>query len=65
MDHLSRSTGRADPQRDALIEASWNVWIVGRDERTNTRRGMAMIRSGRPMASSVDRFRTRPKVAQM
>jgi len=57
--------GRADPQRDALIEASWNVWIVGRDERTNTRRGMAMIRSGRSMASSVDRFRTRPKVAQM
>jgi Tol biopolymer transport system component len=39
MDHLSRSTGRADPQRDALIEASWNVWIVGRDGKNKHKAG--------------------------
>jgi Tol biopolymer transport system component len=39
MDHLSRSTGRADPQRDALIEASWNVWIVDRDGKNKHKAG--------------------------
>jgi Tol biopolymer transport system component len=39
MDHLSGSTGRADPQRDALIEASWNVWIVGRDGKNKHKAG--------------------------
>ena len=38
-DHLSGSTGRADPQRDALIEASWNVWIVGRDGKNKHKAG--------------------------
>jgi Tol biopolymer transport system component len=31
--------GRADPQRDALIEASWNVWIVGRDGKNKHKAG--------------------------
>jgi Tol biopolymer transport system component len=39
VDHLSRNTGRADPQRDALIEASWNVWIVGRDGKNKHKAG--------------------------
>jgi len=31
MNHLSRFTGINDATRDALITASWNVWVVGRD----------------------------------
>jgi Tol biopolymer transport system component len=39
MDHLSRSTGRADPQRDALIEGTWNVWVVGSDGKNKHKAG--------------------------
>jgi Tol biopolymer transport system component len=39
MDHLSANTGRADPQRDALIEGSWNVWIVGSDGKNKRKAG--------------------------
>ena len=39
MDHLSRSTGRADPQRDALIEGTWNVWVVGSDGKNKRKAG--------------------------
>ena len=39
MDHLGTFTGKADPSRDALIEGSWNVWIVGRDGKNKRRAG--------------------------
>jgi len=39
MDHLSRFTGRADPQRDALIEGTWNVWVVGSDGKNKRKAG--------------------------
>jgi WD40-like Beta Propeller Repeat len=38
-DHLSRNTGRADSQKDALIEGSWNVWIVGSDGQSKRKAG--------------------------
>jgi TolB protein len=31
MDYLSNRTGIPDPKKDALINQSWNVWVVGRD----------------------------------
>ncbi|MBI3554045.1 MAG: PD40 domain-containing protein [Elusimicrobia bacterium] len=39
MDHLSRFTGKADPRRDALIEGTWNVWVVGRDGKNKRKAG--------------------------
>ncbi|TBR23861.1 hypothetical protein EPO15_05170 [bacterium] len=38
MDHMSPFWW-PDPQRDALIEASWNVWIVGRDGKNKRNAG--------------------------
>jgi|SRR5215213_7147313 len=39
MDHLSNFTGKADPQRDALIEKSWNVWVVSLDGKNKRKAG--------------------------
>ena len=39
MDYLSNFTGKPDPQRDALINKSWNVWIVGSDGKEKRQAG--------------------------
>jgi TolB protein len=39
MDHLSGKTGRSDPQRDALIEGSWNVWVVDSEGKRKRKAG--------------------------
>ncbi len=39
MDHLSKFTGKADSQRDALIGGTWNVWIVGSDGQNKRKAG--------------------------
>lgn len=39
MDHMSPFTRRSDPQRDSLIEGTWNVWIVGRDGKNKRKAG--------------------------
>jgi Tol biopolymer transport system component len=54
MDHMSPFTGKSDPQRDALIEGTWNVWIVGRDGK-----GKRMAGHGDDPNWSPDGFLTR------
>lgn len=39
MDHMSPFTGKSDPQRDALIEGTWNVWLVGRGGKNKRKAG--------------------------
>ena len=39
MDYLSNHTGKADPKRDALINGTWNVWIVGSDGKNKRKAG--------------------------
>jgi Tol biopolymer transport system component len=39
MDHMSKFTGKSDPQRDALIAGTWNVWIVGSDGKNKRKAG--------------------------
>jgi len=39
MDHMSKFTGKPDRERDALIERSWNVWIVGSDGKNKRKAG--------------------------
>ena len=39
MDHMSKFTGKPDRERDALIEGTWNVWIVGSDGRNKRKAG--------------------------
>lgn len=39
MDHMSHATGKPDPERDSLIEATWNVWVVGRDGKNKRKAG--------------------------
>jgi Tol biopolymer transport system component len=39
MDHLSKFTGKADPQKDAHIEGTWNVWVVSSDGKKKRKAG--------------------------
>jgi Tol biopolymer transport system component len=39
MDHMSKFTGKPDREKDALIERSWNVWIVGSDGKNKRKAG--------------------------
>lgn len=39
MDHMSPFTRKSDPQRDSLIEGTWNVWIVGSDGKNKRKAG--------------------------
>ena len=39
MDHMSKATGKLDRQKDALIEATWNVWVVSSDGKSKRKAG--------------------------
>ncbi len=39
MNHMSKFTGKHDPQRDKLISDTWNVWVVGRDGKNKRKAG--------------------------
>ena len=39
MVHLSRFTGKQNPERDKLISASWHVWVVGSDGKNKRKAG--------------------------
>lgn len=39
MIHMGRFTGKSNPQRDALIEATFHVWVVGSDGKRKRRIG--------------------------
>jgi len=39
MTHMSKFTGKEDRERDRLISATWNVWVVGRDGKNKRKAG--------------------------
>ena len=61
MIHMSKFTGKNDPQRDQMIASTFHVWVVSRDGKKGRNSAKVMILRGLQTGTSLGPFLTQKR----